>query len=716
VAKSPFSNDLPINCPADDRFGLDDFAKTLASGIHKMNVPNGYVIALNGVWGSGKSSTINLIRHHLKVQPDTENVVVIDFACWWFRGEEALALAFFRALYAGIGESLGEKFQNSLKKIASLLGDAGHLVGAAIDLHGGNGIGKIVSAGLGRLGKRFHTAETLEALNVKLMQTLQLQSKRFVITIDDIDRLSPEEALLVFRLIKSVGRLPNVIYLLAFDRALAEKIVADKFPSEGPHYLEKIIQANFYIPPPIESTIRDHLIEQIWAICGEEGQTPPIHVMNVFYDVILPKIRTPRDIIRFVNALAVTWPAVKGDVEMGDFVGLESLRIFCPKFYEVIRDRKDVLCETRTGAMESFSKQQIERIDNSLFSDMAASKKDHLKGVLMRLFPSTKTIFGNHSVSIDTIIEWERTRRACSKDHFDTYFRLAPSDDVLRHAELDELIKRADDRNFIVAAMEKALLIRRSNRKTKASLILDELVLHARRVADIQIGPLLSTIFSLGDELDVDADGFQGGYDYRNNFNRIHLLVDRLLLERSDLQGRSRILSQASADAALGWLAYFALNAHFQHNPPQGKEPVPESGLLLTQADAEALRQSALERIRANTQLEAHLKLGDLLFRWRELSGDDGQEVRQWTGARLERDNMVKKLAQALTSYGWTQNIGSDGLGDRVFVRRPEIHLDEIPKIVDANRFRQRVAEVAQRDVDVRKFFHLWQQQERPGG
>src|SRR5262245_22909658 len=99
-------NDRPITEPEEDRFGIDPFAKTLATSIRALTAPEGTVIALNGPWGSGKSSAVNLILHHLQQAVTANEIVVINFACWWFRGEEALALAFFRELYAGLGPSV----------------------------------------------------------------------------------------------------------------------------------------------------------------------------------------------------------------------------------------------------------------------------------------------------------------------------------------------------------------------------------------------------------------------------------------------------------------------------------------------------------------------------------------------------------------------------------------------------------------------------------
>jgi predicted KAP-like P-loop ATPase len=251
-------NDKPISDPSDDRFGIDPFAKTLAASIRTLKAPEGTVIALNGPWGSGKSSAVNLILHHLRDAVAANDLAVINFACWWFRGEEALALAFFRELYAGLGPSLGDRFKRVLPKLGARLLRAGSMVSAGADLAGAAGAGSLAAAAMTWLSDQIHADETVEKLHAELTRVLYEQKKRFLIVIDDIDRLAPEEALLMFRLVKSIGRLPNVIYLLVFDRHLAEAIVAERYPSEGAHYLEKIIQAGFDIPQPLKSDLKRH--------------------------------------------------------------------------------------------------------------------------------------------------------------------------------------------------------------------------------------------------------------------------------------------------------------------------------------------------------------------------------------------------------------------------------------------------------------------------
>jgi predicted KAP-like P-loop ATPase len=121
---------------------------------------------------------------------------------WWFRGEEALALAFFRELYAGLGPTIGEKFKNALPKLGSRLLRAGSLVGAAVDMTGAAGAGAVASGAMGWLSGLIQQEETVEKLHAELSKALADQNKRFLIVIDDIDRLSPDEALLIFRLVK----------------------------------------------------------------------------------------------------------------------------------------------------------------------------------------------------------------------------------------------------------------------------------------------------------------------------------------------------------------------------------------------------------------------------------------------------------------------------------------------------------------------------------
>lgn len=706
-------NDKPIAEPSDDRFGIDPFAQTLAASIRKIKAPEGTVVALNGPWGSGKSSAVNLILHHLKDDVAKGEIVVVNFACWWFRGEEALALAFFRELYAGLGPSLGERFTKALPKIGARLLRAGAVVSSGADLAGAGGLGSVAAGTMSWLSDLIHSEDTVEKLHAELTNVLGEQKKRFLIVIDDIDRLSPDEALLIFRLVKSIGRLPNVIYLLVFDRLLAEAIVSERYPSEGPHYLEKIIQAGFDIPPPRQVDLNQELLRQIGANCGSPPEENLIRFMNVFHDVIVPEIRTPRDLIRLMNALSVTWPAVGNEVDLADFVGIETLRLFQPGVYRVIRGNKERLC----GASDRFGRPGRDlKAETDLLLLSPADKADHerLRRALMRLFPRLESVWNNLSYDTGSANNWTRDRLLCSSEHFDSYFRFSVGDNVVPREEIEALIAQASNGEFIKKKFREALAVTRKDGKTKAMLLLDELELRAEHVADNDVEPLLAAIFELGDELDVESDK-AGAFDIGDNHLRIHWLLRRLTRDRFDLATRSGIFVRTTERAALGWLIDFAQSAYRDFHPSAGKQPEPEQHRLTTEEDADALRQRALSRIRDASKSDelgkSKQRLAYLLFMWRDIAGDEGAEVKAWTAKQMENDAMVATFAGAFTTYSWSHSMGFAGLGDTVAKRTTRANVEHLDKILDVPALRVRVEQLAAKDVSgdaIREFLAAW--------
>lgn len=135
--------DNPISKPEQDMFGIDGFVQSLARSVRTMRSPNGVVIALNGPWGSGKSSAINLLKHHLANASAAGEIEVVDFNPWWFRGEEALVLAFFRELYSATKPSLGNKAKKILPKLGARLLNASGAVAPIADAAGAAGAGAI---------------------------------------------------------------------------------------------------------------------------------------------------------------------------------------------------------------------------------------------------------------------------------------------------------------------------------------------------------------------------------------------------------------------------------------------------------------------------------------------------------------------------------------------------------------------------------------------
>jgi predicted KAP-like P-loop ATPase len=236
--------------------------------------------------------------------------------------------------------------------------------------------------------------------------------------------------------------------------------------------------------------------------------------MNIFYDVVAPEIRTPRDLIRLGNSLAVTWPAVANEVDPADFIGVEVLRVLRPSVHRALRVNKERLCGTaQSGARQS---QELQgEYDKLLLGGAPAQEQERLRHGLVRLFPPLASVWGNVIFGEHSRTEWSRQRNACAYDHFDTYFRFSLGGDVLPKNEITRLVTRASDQDFVTRSLRDALAVTRPSGATKAALILDELNLHADKVADDHVGPLLIAIFKIADELNVASDAAKAFLHWR---------------------------------------------------------------------------------------------------------------------------------------------------------------------------------------------------------
>lgn len=700
-----YFNDSPIERREDDRYGIHAFTEALATSLLSIAKPIGTTIAITGPWGSGKSSAVNLIRAELLNRKD-DTLSVVDFKCWWYRGEEAIALAFLQELNSALKSSLGDKVKGLVPEVGRHVLQAGPVLGSAVALATTGGWGALVT-GSAAFAKRFFPEKpSLEKTFRKLSKTLAAQNKRVLIIIDDIDRLAPDEALGVFRLVKSIGRLPNVMYLLVFDRALAEAAVTERFPSEGPHFLEKIIQASFELPPPTPSDLHNALLETFQERCGTPEEEHQVRFMNLFYDVVAPYLTTPRHVTRLINAVTVSWPPVANNISHADYLALETLRLYEPSLYTAVRHHRDIVTSTSRGGSR----------DKTRFAPflVGVSKERHerLQIALQRLFPALEevTYSGFHE-------SWESERRVCLAKHFDTYFKMSLSDETLSGIEIRELLERADDKNFIQGRLLRALTQIRRDGKSMVPVVLDEMTSHGRQVAKEKVSAFISAVFEIVDTIDRKEDE-ERGFAVATTSLRIHWLIRQVTNDRFALEEKSAIYLAAIEQAPLGWLVDFVSSAYDDHYPREGRE-VDLSTALTTKESLPTLVDRALKSLRQAAQDDSLLFRRDLiycLYRWKEFAGDGGEEMKAWLADRMQRDDVLVLLARALTSESWTTVLGGfGGLGDRVSRRNIRVGIRSDFDLFDPDQFRISLERIAHEklqpaeDIEaVRVFLDAW--------
>lgn len=686
---SNYFNDSPIERREEDLYGVTSFSEALAKSILNIKDPIGTTIALNGAWGSGKSSTVNLIRAELSEAKDS-HLIVTEFKCWWYRGEEALALAFLQQLNSVLGEQFGDKTRKLVRKLGRGILQAGPVIGPAIALTPVGWLSGLVG-GLFDVAKRlFPDEEPLETVFRELSKVLEAENRRFLVIIDDMDRLSSEEALAIFRLIKSVGRLPNVMYLVVFDRQLAEQAINEKYPSEGPHFLEKIIQAGFELPMPVSTDLNNAVLASIDEICGTPSEDQIVRFMNVFYDVVAPYITSPRHVSRFQNAISVTWPAIAGEVNLADFVALEILRLYEPTLFSAIKGNKSLVCGTKTENNNN----NDDRFSIFL-NGIEEGRQDVAKTALQRLFPRLESIgYGGEWIS-----EWSSERRVCVEAHFDTYFRLNLSDEVLSGKAIDELIEKAGDSDYIKKVFMDAANAWRRTGQSMVPVYFDELTTHGKRVDKDKVRPLLSALFEIHDAIDLKIDADSGFMAMANTTLRYHWLIRKLTRNKFSIEERTDMYLKATEAASLGWLINFVSSARGDYQVREDRQPTAEEDCLVSENVLPELTKRALNAIRtssADGSLLVHKDLLYILYRWIDFMGGDPTEARAWTDSLLDDRKALLILVKVMTGASWSMGMGGFGsLGDRVSKRTVRAQISDDSPVIDARKFRAAIEKIA---------------------
>ncbi len=453
-------SDLPLEDPADDDFGYAPFASLLAKAIVDNKSPKGLVLAVHGKWGSGKSSLLNFIKYDLERLPAVCRPVIVDFNPWWFEGRNQIATQ----LLVEFSSQLPDKSQYA-REAAKLIGNYSKEIAAAAATYSGHiWVGKLaglVAEYIPKL-KRFIEPEGVPNVKKKVAAALKKCGKRFVFFVDDIDRLTPEEAGDFFRAVKALADFPEVVYVLFFDREEVSKALSASLKMDGEAYLEKIVQAPFDLPAVDRQQLQQKLFKGLDSII--EAHPMPFvfdkgRWSEVYLDGLDRLINKPRDIVRILNALSVVYPSVAGEVNTVDFIALEFLRVFEPSVYGSIRDAKDFFSGTPAGL--DYKKAEEKAYFEAWKASLPEGARKHLVDLVGRIFPKVAdTLTTNTFLSSGNSDEWRKTLRPCSPDNFDVYFQFGVPPGHVSRAELERLINQptSQDVASLLSEAKEAIL------------------------------------------------------------------------------------------------------------------------------------------------------------------------------------------------------------------------------------------------------------------
>lgn len=248
--------DAPITSINEDELGLEHYAKSLSEFIKHLSGP--FTIALQGEWGSGKSSLMNLVHIYLsEVSNDNIKYTPIDINVWEFylnSNSENFISDVLTELLKNILKNINTEnnFLLNNKQIISRLStllkcgakdlceylNLSNLSDQILDLASTNPI------------KDFRNSirDIIDNYNINYVNN-------FVFFIDDLDRISPKLAVDLLEVFKNIFDMKNCIFIIAVDyniitAGLKEKLHNDYMEKANLYaaFFDKLIQLSFVMP------------------------------------------------------------------------------------------------------------------------------------------------------------------------------------------------------------------------------------------------------------------------------------------------------------------------------------------------------------------------------------------------------------------------------------------------------------------------------------
>jgi predicted KAP-like P-loop ATPase len=593
--------DVPLTSLPEDRLGYADFAKQIAQSIVRMDAEHGFVFALNGPWGSGKTTVLNFVLSELEGQQTTDRpVVVVKFNPWWFSGRDQLLHQFFLQLRATLGQP-----DNSaeLRGISSKLETFERYIGYGTWIPK---VGKVAGWGQ-RMLKAVRGAAERQANLLKtdvqgqrddIDAALRGQSARLVIVMDDLDRLPPAEIHELFQLTKAVANFPKTVYILAFDQRIVANALNTIQGAVGEEYIEKIVQAPFSLPLPDRAGLESVLFQNLNEILADspEDLWEADRWAYVYSQGIAPFIRTPRDVIRLSNLLKVIFPLVVGEVNPIDFIGIQIIQMYTPNVHSDVSHNKTKFVG------RDFDDGDNER--SSYYQDVInrspVHRQSHVIRLMSHLFPKVSKEYSHQTFGDPT--SWRRLRRICNPETFEIYFRLTVSPGVIGYASLREILARSGTESELEGTLITFMNDpSRGGGRGLSSLLrmIDDSVEDMISV-DIAI-VMLRTFYSVGDKL-IENDEVYGPFELPN-IARIWLLSEKLLRKISNESDRYELLRSAfESGKAITLMTHHALRLAAQHGRFGDDSTIPESDRLLSVEHQSQIEQLVARRIATAAQ------------------------------------------------------------------------------------------------------------------
>ena len=639
---SVFHGDRPISGVDEDRFGLGEIADRLAAALLEQSARKGFVLGIEGAWGSGKSSLLALMLERLR-QEGAEAVEVVEFRPWLVGDRDQLLSALFEDLSKAIAAaelSAGDATRSTgltvkgvaakARRYARHLGSAGKLAGLAGLAVPGLGLVGAAMEKVAEAAAAEAEGPTLAAQKDDLSEALEGLGRRIVVAVDDVDRLEPREVAELLRLVRSVADFPNVTYVLCYDGdTLAASVKTATGVSDGRAYLEKIVQTEVSVPRPESFALRRLFSTELakFATCeGEVGQ----RLMQVIDMAGGRAFDTPRTVMRVLDSLRLFWRGLEGRVDLADLVWLRIIAVTSPRTYRWTEEYLDALTVMATGRGNVDERERAavaRRLDDALAADGTEWERvlAELHLVLPRMGWGGPGSDGrDRRVFADDLNADPTSTAKCrlaSPDHSRLYFALSRAPGSVDVADIERLLAAARSSETDAEAVLTEMAEERNvSGASKAERMLDQLRnVEPARLAKTDLANLMLAVATV-------AEAIAGGHDEEWGQPRAWRLAKKVLATVRGAAGDrwpNLVAGLFERSPRFDFLTHLLRDETFDHGIYGGRRDPGDA--ITTMEEFAAIRDSMFARYREMgvAELIGLDRSASALYAWSQAGGRD---------------------------------------------------------------------------------------------
>lgn len=494
--------DKPIKSIDEDLLNRKHIVEKLNHLISN-NYSETFTIGLQGGWGLGKTSLINMVKNEL-----SEEILILDFDPWIISNKSDIEETFFKEFKSILEENVDE---STLKYITKYQKEI---------IHNSMGILDIIFSLFSNININLFST-TYDNLERKNSNVNFLKNKineklseipfynRILIIIDDVDRLPKEEIQSIFKLVASSANFNNLTFLIAYDEKVVVSALNNTQEDMGKEYLEKIINIQVDLPELDRDSLRKIFFKKLSTLneiinINENSLNSLVNM----YPNIRNYFSNIRQLNRFFNKINTDMIFLVNEINIADYLIIKIFQENEFELYNLIRENKFLLIYDKTHSLckdefKLFEEDEKNGSKNSFYSKLKQimDSNVNIKSLMINLFPCMNVLYMKNYMEPYHKSK-DNKKLICSKNYFEKYFleNISPYD--ISDKEIYELCEQANEEKINE-------LIKYYDNQNKINILLDKLDYMDIDISNLNL--MIKSIITLGDQFKPD---FQMGVNY----------------------------------------------------------------------------------------------------------------------------------------------------------------------------------------------------------